>query len=87
MSVCQKNKISEKEFKCKERWEGIGFSAKKLVMNQRCMTQWMADIQSSFPYGDAPYGNGEAGEKKSHLRTPRFHTVFVTIWGLTYICL
>ena len=27
----------------------------------------------------------ERQPKKSHLGTPRFHKVFVTIWGLTYI--
>jgi hypothetical protein len=24
------------------------------------------------------------GRQKKHMGTPRFHTVFVTIWGLTY---
>jgi hypothetical protein len=46
----------------------------------------VSHLDSPIPYEDHCMETGR--QKKSHLGTPHFHTVFVSIWGLTYtVCM
>jgi len=56
---------------------------KCLVMHQCCVTQWMAKNTVLVSIWGLPMWKRGGRRKKYHLGTPRFHTVFETIWRLT----
>ena len=57
---------------------------KVLVMHQHCRTQWMAKNKVPISIWGLPIWKWGGRQNNSHLGTPHFHMVFVTIWGLTY---